>query len=64
MAQYLKDSKSPKYSLSQINTYPTGTNAVQVVTTLAYAWTSDSILNGRRWPPIIFGGVRISSNAI
>ncbi|KAI9924547.1 hypothetical protein MW887_006820 [Aspergillus wentii] len=55
--QYLKDSTHPKYSISQINSYPTTTNAVQVVTTLIYAWTSDSILDGRRWPPIIFGAV-------
>jgi ACS family pantothenate transporter-like MFS transporter len=56
-AQFLKDSKHPKYTVSQINTYPTGTNAVQVVSTLIYAWFSDSVLNGRRWPPIVFGGV-------
>ncbi|KAE8453388.1 hypothetical protein EG329_010249 [Mollisiaceae sp. DMI_Dod_QoI] len=56
-AQFLKDSKHPKYAVSQINTYPTGTNAVQVVSTLAYAWISDSVLNGARWPPIVFGGV-------
>ena len=57
MAQYLKDSKNPKYTVTQINTYPTGTYAVQIVTTLAYAWSSDTFLRGRRWPPIIFGGV-------
>ncbi|KAF7870420.1 hypothetical protein EAF04_004165 [Stromatinia cepivora] len=55
-AQFLKDSKNPKYTVGQINTYPTGTSAVQIVTTLAYAWSSDTILNGKRWPPIIFGG--------
>ncbi|OQE20131.1 hypothetical protein PENFLA_c017G06053 [Penicillium flavigenum] len=53
--QYLKNSKDPVYSISQINSIPTTTPAVQVVTTLAYAWISDTILNGRRWPPIIFG---------
>jgi ACS family pantothenate transporter-like MFS transporter len=36
-AQYLKASKNPKYTISQINTYPTTTSAVQVVTTLIYA---------------------------
>ncbi|KAK5405227.1 hypothetical protein LTR06_008922 [Exophiala xenobiotica] len=56
-AQYLKDSTNPKYSVSQINTYPTTTYAVQVVTTLAYAWSSDTIFRGARWPPIILGGV-------
>lgn len=72
--RYLKYSKDPVYSVSQINAYPTTTNAVQVVTTLIYACmstlqmrecmvilisigTSDTILNGRRWPPIIFGAV-------
>lgn len=56
-AQYLKDSKSPKYAIWQINVYPTTTYAVQVVTTLIFAWTSDSIFKGARWPPIVFGGV-------
>ncbi|PQE04972.1 MFS transporter Liz1 Seo1 protein [Rutstroemia sp. NJR-2017a BBW] len=56
-AQYLKSSKHPKYTVSQINTYPTGTSAVQVVTTLSYAWVSDAVLDGSRWPPIVFGGV-------
>lgn len=56
-AQYLKASKDPKYKVWQINVYPTTTNAVQVVTTLIYAWTSDSVFKGARWPPIIFGGV-------
>ncbi|RAK99928.1 putative FAD dependent oxidoreductase [Aspergillus ibericus CBS 121593] len=52
---YLKDSTNPKYTVDQINAYPTTTNAVQVVTTLIYAWTSDTILKGRRWPCIIIG---------
>ncbi|KAI9738406.1 MAG: hypothetical protein M1834_008909 [Cirrosporium novae-zelandiae] len=54
-AQFLKDSKDPKYTVAQINAYPTTTNAVQVVTTFIYAWVSDAVLNGARWPPIIFG---------
>jgi sugar phosphate permease len=56
-AQYLKESEHPKYTVSQINTYPTTTYAVQIVSTLAYAWTSDSVFRGARWPPIVFGGV-------
>ena len=56
-AQYLKASKDPKYTVPQINNYPTTTYAVQIVTTLAYAWASDSFLNGNRLPPIIFGAV-------
>jgi ACS family pantothenate transporter-like MFS transporter len=54
--QFLKASKDPKYSISQINTYPAATNAVQIVTTLLYAWASDTILKGSRWPPLIFAG--------
>lgn len=60
-AQFLKDSKHPKYSIAQINDYPTTTYAVQIVTTLLYAWTSDSILKGDRLPPIVFGGVRLDN---
>ena len=60
-AQYLKDSKNPVYSVPQINTYPTTTYAVQVVTTLIYAWTSDSLFRGARWPPILFGGVSFTT---
>ncbi|KAF2673075.1 putative MFS transporter Liz1/Seo1 [Microthyrium microscopicum] len=56
-AQWLKASKKPKYSVSQINTYPTTTNAVQVVSTLIYAWMSDGVLRGARWPPIVWGAV-------
>lgn len=55
-AQYLKASKSPKYTVEQINTYPTITNGVQVASTLAYAWASDGVFKGARWPPIVFGG--------
>jgi ACS family pantothenate transporter-like MFS transporter len=53
--QFLKKSKNPKYTITQINAYPTTTNAVAVVTTLVYAWTSDGLFNGARWPPMIFG---------
>ncbi|KAH8695134.1 pantothenate transporter [Talaromyces proteolyticus] len=56
-AQWLKTSKDPVYTVPQINSYPTTTYAVQVVTTLIYAWTSDTIFQGRRWPPIIFGAL-------
>jgi len=54
-AQYLKRSKHPKYEVWQINVYPTTMYAVAVVTTLAYAWSSDTFLRGARWPPMIFG---------
>ncbi|CAG7962300.1 unnamed protein product [Penicillium salamii] len=51
--------KQQGYSITQINRYPTLTTAVQIITTLIYAWMSDTILQGRRWPPIIFSGVMI-----
>ncbi|KAL1303594.1 hypothetical protein AAFC00_006959 [Neodothiora populina] len=56
-SQFLKASKDPKYTVSQINVYPTTTNAVQIVTTLIYAWTSDGLFKGARWPGIVFGGI-------
>ncbi|UKZ72320.1 uncharacterized protein TrAtP1_013263 [Trichoderma atroviride] len=49
--------KKEGYSITQINTYPTITTAITVVTTLAYAWTSDTIFRGERWPPIVFSGI-------
>jgi MFS transporter, ACS family, pantothenate transporter len=55
-AQFLKASKDHKYTVSQINVYPTTTYAVQVVSTLAYAWLSDGVLRGSRWPPLVWGG--------
>lgn len=51
--------KQQGYSIPQINTYPTLTTVVQIITTVIYAWTSDTILKGARWPPIIFSGVMI-----
>ncbi|KAM3523112.1 hypothetical protein NHJ13051_005292 [Beauveria bassiana] len=51
--------KQQGYSIPQINAYPTLTTGVQIVTTFIYAWTSDSILKGERWPPIIFSGIMI-----
>ncbi|KAL5380619.1 hypothetical protein DPSP01_007683 [Paraphaeosphaeria sporulosa] len=54
--QYLKSSKDPKYTVSQINVYPTIQNGVQVGSTLAMAWISDGVLKGARWPMIVFGG--------
>ncbi|KAB5570883.1 major facilitator superfamily domain-containing protein [Coniochaeta sp. 2T2.1] len=48
--------KSKGYSLTQINTFPTITSAITVVTTLMYAWSSDTVFRGARWPPILFSG--------
>ncbi|CAD0011188.1 unnamed protein product [Aureobasidium pullulans] len=43
---------SRSYSVPQINTYPTVTNAVTIVTTLCYGWVSDGI--GLRSPIVYF----------
>ncbi|KJZ75433.1 hypothetical protein HIM_05129 [Hirsutella minnesotensis 3608] len=51
--------KQQGYSIPQVNTYPTLTTACQIITTIIYAWTSDTILRGERWPPIIFSGLMI-----
>ncbi|WWC71774.1 uncharacterized protein I206_105733 [Kwoniella pini CBS 10737] len=44
--------KPHSYSVSQINIYPTPIYGVSVVYGLIGAWMSDSVLRGRRWPPI------------
>ncbi|EFQ31072.1 major facilitator superfamily transporter [Colletotrichum graminicola] len=49
--------KGQGYSVKQYNTYPTITSAITVVTTWIYAWSSDSVFKGERWPPIVFSGV-------
>lgn len=41
MNLWLKSLK--RYSVPQINTYPTVTNAVTIITTLSYGWTSDAL---------------------
>ncbi|KAF2140330.1 uncharacterized protein K452DRAFT_352077 [Aplosporella prunicola CBS 121167] len=56
-AQFLKLNKEHKYSVAQINAYPTTTYAVTVLVTLIYAWSSDTVLRGARWPPMIFAGL-------
>ncbi|PSR81936.1 major facilitator superfamily domain-containing protein [Coniella lustricola] len=53
-ADWLKDRG---YNTIQVNTYPTITQAVQVITTFIYAWTSDTVFRGARWPPIVYSGV-------
>jgi len=58
MIFWLKSFNKPgdqKYTVGQINTYPIGTQAVQIVTTLIWAWWSDGV--GARWPPIILAGL-------
>ncbi|KAH8199902.1 hypothetical protein TruAng_005958 [Truncatella angustata] len=49
--------KSEGYSVAAVNSYPTLTPAIQIIFTLIYAWTSDTIFRGERWPPILFSGI-------
>ncbi|OHW97795.1 major facilitator superfamily transporter [Colletotrichum incanum] len=49
--------KSEGYSSREVNIYPTITELVSIITTLIYAWTSDSLFKGARWPAIIFSGI-------
>ncbi|THV04492.1 MFS general substrate transporter [Dendrothele bispora CBS 962.96] len=56
-AQWLKASTDPKYTVAQINAYPTTTYALAILVTLIFAWSSDTIFRGARWPPMIFAGV-------
>ncbi|KAL7412581.1 MFS general substrate transporter [Mrakia frigida] len=42
------------YTVPQINYYPSGIWTVQILSALGFAWLSDSVLKGRRWPPLIF----------
>jgi ACS family pantothenate transporter-like MFS transporter len=62
-ALYLKASTHPKYTIVQINNYPTASSAVGVVSTLAYAWISDGVLSGRRWPLLVFAAVSLRRTA-
>ncbi|KAI0760983.1 MFS general substrate transporter [Trametes elegans] len=57
MIFWLKSFNSPGhtvYTVGQINTYPLGIQATQVITTLTYAWWSDIVR--ARWPPMLFAG--------
>ncbi|KAL7422611.1 hypothetical protein Q5752_003259 [Cryptotrichosporon argae] len=53
MAYWLKDSTDPTYTVEQINYYPCGIWATQIVSALSFAFISDRFLGGRRWPPLI-----------
>lgn len=48
--------KARGYDTVHVNTYPTITQAVQVITTFAYAWSSDTVFRGARWPGIVYSG--------
>ena len=49
--------KSAGYSVREANLYPTITEVISIVTTLIYAWTSDGLFRGARWPAIVFSGL-------
>lgn len=49
--------KSEGYGVTAINVWPTITSVIVVISTLIYAWTSDTVFRGARWPPIVFSGV-------
>jgi ACS family pantothenate transporter-like MFS transporter len=49
--------KEQGYTVQQANVYPTVVEAISIVTTLIYAWTSDSVFRGARWPAVVFSGV-------
>ncbi|KAI0913280.1 MFS general substrate transporter [Ustulina deusta] len=49
--------KSEGYPITAINTYPTIASAVAVLFTYIYAWSSDTIFRGERWPPMVFAGL-------
>ncbi|KAI1214749.1 MFS general substrate transporter [Annulohypoxylon truncatum] len=49
--------KQEGYSVTAINSYPTISSAIAVIFTYIYAWTSDSLFKGERWPAMVFSGV-------
>ncbi|KAI0729286.1 MFS general substrate transporter [Fomitopsis betulina] len=58
MIFWLKSFNTPEktvYTVAQINTYPLPIYAVQIVTTLTYAWWSDAVR--ARWPPMVLAGL-------
>ncbi|RWA12515.1 hypothetical protein EKO27_g2623 [Xylaria grammica] len=48
--------KSEGYDVTAVNTYPTIASAVAVLFTYIYAWSSDTVFRGARWPPMVFAG--------
>lgn len=45
------------YTIPQINHYASIIYAVQTVVALTSGWLSDTVLRGRRWPPIFVAGI-------
>lgn len=48
--------KKQGHTITEINTYPTISSVIAIITTLFYAWSSDTIFKGERWPPILISG--------
>lgn len=49
--------KAEGYGVREINIYPTIVEVISIITTLIYAWTSDGIFRGARWPAMVFSGL-------
>jgi MFS transporter, ACS family, pantothenate transporter len=49
--------KEQGYGIKEVNIYPTIVEVIAIITTLLYAWTSDSLFRGARWPAMVFSGV-------
>ena len=56
---YNKSGKYDVYSVAQINNYPTVIPAIQMFYSLVSAWSSDSWLKGRRYPPILLAATLV-----
>lgn len=49
--------KPGSYTIAQIDHYASIIYAVQTIIALTSGWLSDTVLRGRRWPPIILAGI-------
>lgn len=50
--------KNPlNYTIAQIDNYGSAIYGVQTVIALVSGWLSDTVLRGRRWPPLVVAGV-------
>lgn len=66
MAFWLKSYNTIKpgsYTVAQINTYPTPIYAVNTIYALVAAWSSDTWLKQRRWPPVALALIIAAANS-
>lgn len=61
---WLKYDPKHNWSVEQINNIPNIQWAVAIVSALFWAWSSDTIFRGRRWPPILITGVYNIANCL